>query len=205
MRGPSGRSSGRQWRGGVLGLAAILGWLWGAGHGWALEFVAVQITRVNGHSHTAHIYYRDDRWRLEHDRGPVNITIIRKDKQLSWFLLSRMKHFKSGPFDPQVAPQVSATLEDEVSREAIGTEEFDGHPTTLYEVTVRRGPERAEAVYYQWLAEDLGFPLKLVIKNGDWAVEYRHLRLGPVSDFYFELPLSYLPLDEPLPIPRVQG
>ncbi len=204
MRGPSGQSARRIVLGAVFGIAAALGGLWNEGCGRAVEFVAVQITRVNGHRHTANIYYRDDRWRLEHDRGPVNVTIIRKDKQLAWFLLARMKHFKSAPYDPRAAPQVQVRLEGEVAREAIGTEEFDGHPTTLYEVTVRGNPEEKETVYYQWLAEDLGFPLKLAIKNGDWVVEYRRVRLGPVSDFYFELPLSYLPLDEPLS-PHIRG
>ena len=51
-------------------------WLLSATWVWALEFTADQITRINGHSRKALIYYRDDRWRLEHfDAGPVNVTI----------------------------------------------------------------------------------------------------------------------------------
>ena len=43
----------------------------------ALEFSADQITKINGRSRKANIYYRDDRWRLEHhDMGPVNVTIV---------------------------------------------------------------------------------------------------------------------------------
>jgi len=46
----------------------------------ALEFSGDQIVKSNGKTHTANIYYRDDRWRLEHqDPGPVNVTIVRKD------------------------------------------------------------------------------------------------------------------------------
>ena len=68
---------------------------------WALEFSADQITKVNGHTRKANIYYRDDRWRLEHhDLNPVNVTIVRKDKQVMWLLLSRMRHFKTVPYDP---------------------------------------------------------------------------------------------------------
>lgn len=162
---------------------------------WALEFTADQITRVNGHSHRANIYYRDEMWRLEHqDPGPVNVTIVRKDKRVMWLLLSRLKHFKTVPYDPEQAPKVSEHLEDEVAREEIGTETLDGHPTTLYQVTVRR--DNRTDVYYQWLATDIRFPLKLAKKDGSWVVEYRNVKLRRVSDFLFQLPINFRPLEE---------
>ena len=162
---------------------------------WALEFMADQITRIDGHSRKALIYYRDDRWRLEHfDAGPVNVTIVRKDKDVMWLLLSRMRHFKTVPYDPEQAPKVREQLDGEVTREAIGTETLDGHPTTLYEVTVRKGDRKD--VYYQWLATDIKFPLKLARKDGSWVVEYRHVRLKPLSDFLFQLPVNFQPLEE---------
>ena len=161
----------------------------------ALEFSADQITKINGRSRKANIYYRDDRWRLEHhDMGPVNVTIVRKDKQVMWLLLSRMKHFKTMPYDPEQAPKVAERMEGEIAREEIGTEVLDGHPTTLYQVTVQRG-DRTE-VYYQWLATDIRFPLKLARKDGSWIVEYRHVKLRPTSDYLFRLPLNFQPLEE---------
>ena len=179
-------------------LIAALGVL-GAEACWALEFMADQITRINGHSRKANIYYRDDMWRLEHhDVGPVNVTIVRKDKQLMWLLLSRMKHFKTVPYDADQAPKVSERLDGEVAREQIGTEVLDGHPTILYLITVRQGsagtPERTDQ-YYQWLATDIHFPLKLAKKDGDWIVEYRHVKLKPQSDFLFQLPVNFQPLE----------
>ncbi len=170
-------------------------WLAGAPPAGALEFSADQITKINGHSRKANIYYRDDRWRLEHhDLGPVNVTIVRKDKQVMWLLLSRMKHFKTVPYDPEQAPKVAERMEGEIAREEIGTEVLDGHPTTLYQVTVQRG-DRTD-VYYQWLATDIRFPLKLAKKDGSWIVEYRHVKLRPTSDFLFQLPLNFRPLEE---------
>ncbi|MBI4401963.1 MAG: hypothetical protein HY581_10055 [Nitrospirae bacterium] len=162
---------------------------------WALEFSADQITRVNGHSRKANLYYRDEMWRLEHhDVGPVNVTIVRKDKQVMWLLLSRMKHFKTVPYDPEQAPKVSERLDGEVAREEIGTETLDGHPTTLYQVTVQKG-ERTD-IYYQWLATDIRFPLKLAKKDGSWIVEYRNVKLRAMSDFLFQLPVNFQPLEE---------
>jgi hypothetical protein len=161
----------------------------------ALEFSADQITRTNGKTRTANIYYRDDRWRLEHqDSGPVNVTIVRKDKQVMWLLISRLKHYKEIPYDAAQAPQVQETLIGEVSRESIGTETLDGHPTTLYEVQVKNGTQTDS--YYQWLATDIHFPLKLAKKDGSWMVEYRRVRIRHLSDFLFWLPVNFQPLEE---------
>jgi len=178
----------------VIMLVAALWTLAPAGAG-ALEFSADQITRINGRSHKANIYYRDEMWRLEHQAlGPVNVTIVRKDKRVMWLLLSRMKHFKTVPYDPEQAPQVSERIEGEVAREEIGRETLDGHPTTLFQVTVRRGSR--EEVYYQWLATDIKFPLKLAKKDGSWVVEYRHVKLRRLSDYLFQLPVNFQPLEE---------
>jgi len=174
----------------------------------ALEFSADQITKVNGKIHVSSIFYRDDRWRLEHQAvGPVNVTIVRKDKQVMWMLLSRLKHFKEVPYDPDQAPKVQESLEGERSRTAVGSETLDGHPTTLFEVHVQKGDQTAD--YYQWLARDIHFPLKLMKKDGSWSIEYRRVRIGPVSDFLFQLPVNFQPLEKfdgekpqgPLPIP----
>jgi hypothetical protein len=183
----------------MSGLLAGLFWVCGVS-AWALEFMADQITRIDGHSHRANLYYRDEMWRLEHqDLGPVNVTIVRKDKQLMWLLLSRMKHFKTVPYDPEQAPKVSERLDGEVAREEIGTEFLDGHPTTLYQITVQKalasGDQRTD-VYYQWLATDIRFPLKLARKDGNWVVEYRNVKLRRMSDFLFQLPVNFQPLEE---------
>ncbi|MER3422152.1 MAG: hypothetical protein C4293_01855 [Nitrospiraceae bacterium] len=185
-------------------VASAAWWLLYPAASGALEFSADQITRINGHTRRANIYYRDQMWRLEHQElSPVNVTIVRKDKQVIWLLLSRMKHFKTIPYDPEQAPKVSERLEDEVAREEIGTETLDGHPTTLYLVTVRKG-DRTD-LYYQWLATDIRFPLKLAKKDGSWIVEYRNVRLRPISDFLFQLPVNFQPLEEFDQTPKPQS
>ena len=56
-----------------------------ANSSFALEFTADQITKIDGRAHKAFIYYRDQMWRIEHHSlGPVNVTIVRKDKQVIW-------------------------------------------------------------------------------------------------------------------------
>lgn len=161
----------------------------------ALEFTADQITKIDGRTRKAFIYYRDDMWRIEHHSlGPVNVTIVRKDKQVVWHLLSRMKHFKTLPYDPEQDLRVTPALEGETLRQEIGTEVREGHPTILYEVTTKQG-ERVEQ-YYQWVATDLQFPMKLAKKDGSWIVEYQHVKMRAVSDYLFNLPVNFQPLEE---------
>jgi hypothetical protein len=163
--------------------------------GWALEFTADRVTKIDGRTGKAVVYYRDDMWRIEHHSlGPVNVSIVRKDKQVVWLLLSRMKHFKTIPYSAEQDLMVTEKLDGEVSREEIGTETREGHPTVLYEVTTKRG-ERTE-VYYQWLATDIHFPMKLAKKDGSWIVEYQHVKLRPVSDYLFQLPVNFQPLED---------
>lgn len=161
----------------------------------ALEFTADQITKADGRTQKAIIYYRDDMWRIEHhSMGPVNVTIVRKDKQVVWMLLSRMRHFKTIPYAAEHDLMISERLEGEVAREEIGREVREGHPTILYEVTTRHG-ERTD-VYYQWLATDIRFPMKLARKDGSWIVEYQHVKIRSVSDYLFQLPVNFQPLEE---------
>jgi len=177
-------------------------WLGGEPMARALEFTADQITKIDGRTHKANIYYRDQMWRIEHhSMGPVNVSIVRKDKRVVWLLLSRMKHFKTLPYDSEQDLKVTERLEGEVSRQEIGQEVREGHPTILYEVTTKQG-ERVDA-YYQWLATDLHFPMKLAKKDGSWIVEYHHVKLRSVSDYLFNLPVNFQPLEDfDIPVPK---
>ncbi|HSC57680.1 MAG TPA: hypothetical protein VLC51_10775 [Nitrospira sp.] len=160
-----------------------------------LEFTADQITKIDGRTQKAFIYYRDQMWRIEHHSlGPVNVTIVRKDKRLVWLLLSRMKHFKTLPYDAEQDLRVTPALSGEVQRQEIGTEVREGHPTILYEVTTKQG-EHVEQ-YYQWVATDLHFPMKLAKKDGSWIVEYQHVKMRSVSDYLFNLPVNFQPLED---------
>jgi hypothetical protein len=85
-------------------------------------------------------------------------------------------------------------LEGEVRREEIGSELREGHPTTLYEVTTRHGEQTD--VYYQWLATDIHFPMKLAKKDGNWILEYQHVKMRSVPDYLFNLPVNFQPLEE---------
>ena len=174
-----------------MGCALLLAGL----QAWALEFTADQVTKIDGRSTRPTSIIVIQMWRIEHhSTGPVNVSIVRKDKQVVWLLLSRMKHFKTMPYGPEQDLRVKENLDGEVSRQEIGTEVREGHPTILYEVTTKQG-EHVE-VYYQWVATDIHFPMKLAKKDGSWIVEYQHVKLRSVSDYLFNLPVNFQPLED---------
>jgi len=163
----------------------------------AIEFVADQTIRTEGHVYRGSLYYRDDMWRIEHnDAGSVDITIVRKDKGLIWLLVGRMRQFATMPFDDSTNVMLDRTMVNEAGRELIGTEMLDGHPTSLYQVTVQDGEQ--VLVYYQWWADDIQLPLRLARQDGVWVVQYKNVRLRPLSSRFFELPPNYRPVETDL-------
>jgi hypothetical protein len=162
----------------------------------ALEFAAERVIRTDQRTQRTQVFYRDDMWRLEHQGpGPVNVTIVRKDRNLVWHVLPALQRFTTVLFNPDYRLLVTAHLSGELSRHIIGTQLLDGHPTTLYEVTVSSPDVVHPEVYYQWVATDINFPLKIVKKNGAWILEYHHMRIGQVSDSLFQLPHRYQPVN----------
>jgi hypothetical protein len=107
-----------------------------------LQFVADQVTRSGGHVHRGSRYYRDDMLRIEHnDPGSIEVTIVRKDKGVMWLLLGRTKQFATLPFDGSTGVRLERSMAQEIRRETVGTEILDGHPTTLFQITVQEGKE----------------------------------------------------------------
>ena len=160
----------------------------------AVQFVAEQVTIYGGHTHRGHLYYRDDMWRIEHnDPGSVAVTIVRKDKGLIWLLMSHTKQFATLPFDAAKGVTLERSMIHESRRETIGTEILEGHPTTLFLITVQEG--QVSYMYYQWWAEDLQLPLRIARKDGAWIVQYKNIKLRSLSPRLFDLPLNYRPVD----------
>jgi hypothetical protein len=159
-----------------------------------LQFVADQVTRPGGHVHRGSLYYRDDMLRIEHnDPGSIEVTIVRKDKGVMWLLLGRTKQFATLPFDGSTGVRLERSMAQEIRRETVGTEILDGHPTTLFQITVQEGKE--EVIYYQWWAEDFQLPLRIARKDGTWIVQYNNVKLRSLSPRLFDLPRNYRPIE----------
>ncbi len=170
-------------------VAAI--WMASGWSAWALEFAAERVTRIDGQTRKAYVFYRDGMWRVEtNDVGPVDATIVRKDKGVMWLLQAAFRQFMTLAYDPVEEILVGERPSGEVSREAIAAETLFGHPTTVYRLAVR-GANGSVDVYYQWLATDLHVPLRVVRKNRDWLMEYPRLRITHHADMLFDVPRFY--------------
>ena len=75
------------------------------------------------------------------DPGSIEVTIVRKDKGVMWLLLGRTKQFATLPFDGSTGVRLERSMAQEIRRETVGTEILDGHPTTLFQITVQEGKE----------------------------------------------------------------
>jgi len=126
--------------------------------------------------------------------GPVNVSIARKDKQVVWLLLSRTKYFKTMPYSPEQDLRVSERLDREVSWKETGTEVREEHPTISYEITTKQG--RQVEVYYQEIATEIHFPMKLARKDGSLIVECQHVKLRSFPDYFFNLPVNFEPMED---------
>src|SRR5262249_4028093 len=159
-----------------------------------VQFVADQVTQTGGHTHRGSLYYPDELGGVEHnDPGFAGVNLGGKDKGLIWILLSRTRQFATLPFDGSSGVTLERSMVHEIGRETIGTEVLDGHPTTLFQVTVQEGQE--SVVYYQWWAEDLQLPLRIARKDGAWIVQYKNVKLRSLSPHLFDLPLNYRPIE----------
>jgi hypothetical protein len=160
----------------------------------AVEFMVDRVVFENGHRLRATLFCREDMWRIEHNAiGPVDVTIVRKDKGIMWLLLPRTRHFVTLPFERDMGPSCQHDLSSEQRRERIGTEILQGHHTTVSEVTVREGNENV--TYYEWRADDVKIPLRLARKDGRWLADYKNLRITHLAQQLFELPSNYHPIE----------
>ena len=182
----------------VRGLPTLVGWVvfWiipivigaPAHQAIALDFSAERIVKNGESVVTAHVNAKDDRWRFEYaqpQRG-ASIMIVRLDKQHSWLILSKRRQYLEVPIATDHVLTVTEKMEGEVSREFVGDETLNGHPTELFEVTVAEQGETRQ--YYRWVTKAERFPLKTVSKQGKWSEEFRRVIFTEQSPFLFELP-----------------
>lgn len=76
------------------------------------------------------------------------MTIVCKDKGVMWLLLGRTKQFATLPFDGSTGVRLERSMVQEIRRETVGTKILDGHPTTLFQITVQEGKEAGQVRSY---------------------------------------------------------
>jgi len=157
----------------------------------AFEFSADRTMQQQGQEIVANVRAKGDRWRFEYAKPQAGamVSIVRQDRQSAWLILSQRQVFVEVPIEPVHMLFVSERMEGEVNRELVGTEELNGYPTELFEVTtIVNGRPRQ---FYQWVTRNERFSMKTISKAGDWSLEYRNVRFTRQSDRFFEPPYGF--------------
>lgn len=151
------------------------------------------------------VYYSKDMWRIEGKRpaegGALKdfTWIYRLDKKVVWELMPEFKWYKEVPIDDwfnvmalgaREGLLLGWTPKGSTSQEA-GDESLDGHPVKKYEVTCPWGRE-GQIGYFQWVATDLGIPLKVVSKDGSWVNELKNIKIEKQNPELFNIPEGYV-------------
>jgi hypothetical protein len=158
----------------------------------AFEFSAERTLQHRGQEVVSTVRAKDDRWRFEFAKPQAGAmaSIVRQDRRSTWLILSQRQVFIEIPIEPMDMLFVSETMEGEVNREFIGTEDLNGYPTELFEVTTVIKGKRSQ--FYQWVTRDERFSMKTISKAGDWALEYRNVKFIRQSGRFFEPPYGFL-------------
>ncbi len=166
-----------------------------------LQFSARVIWQTEGETKDALLYVKGDRYRLEPrggvrtDLGYAGVTIVRRDQDEVWYLLSRRRSYLALPLKPTHLLPFAVQLEGEINRTHIGDAMAGGRAAQLFEVVVERYGRRE--TYFEWVDVERGLLLKLLSKHRDWSVEYEHVVFSDQPSYYFEVPRGYRRLEAP--------
>ena len=154
----------------------------------AIEFSADMVSSAHGQTTTSKVFAKDQKFRME-PKGQPMYSIVRGDKHVVWMVMPDQMSYMEMQANPSQQLKVEEKVQGEVSRKLIGSEKIDGHPARKYEVTYGEGGKTEKM--YQWMATDIKFPVKMAAVDGNWAIEYRNIKMGTQPASLFEVPFGY--------------
>lgn len=136
------------------------------------------------------IFVSGDKSRVESEDS---IIITRIDKKMMWIIMPQQKMYMEQSLGPEHLMTPMDKYPGEIERTLIGREVIDGRAVDKYKIVtaVAMGATEMKSTMYQWLAPDLGFPVKMAAEDGTWMVEYKNIRLGGQAASLFEVPAGY--------------
>ncbi len=160
----------------------------------AVELSADVVTKSKYGASSSRMYLKADKFRAD-PQGQSGYHIIRQDRKVMWIVLPESRSYMEIRFNQDQRSTIREEASGELSRELVGTEVIDGHPTRKYEITYM--DESNQKQIYQWLATDIDFPVKVSAVDGSWSSEYKNINTGPLSDHIFEIPAGYEKMSAP--------
>ena len=151
----------------------------------AMDLTADMITKERKITSKGKIYVNGNKIRAEKGNTPI-YNIVRGDKGIFWQINAAENTYVQGKVTPSLNLWTTEKIPGEVSRKELGSEKIDGYAVKKYQVSVKQG--NSTNTYYQWVATDIRFPVKVANMNGKWSVEYKNIKKGAPADSVFNLP-----------------
>ena len=168
-------------------LAAIVCILAFSGTVSAKNFSADVVFKSDEQVMTGKIYIADQKMRMDLSEM---ITITRMDKKVVWTLMPDEKMYMEMALMPgQHIPGADEETAGKVERVRLGTENVNGLAADKYRVTLVDDKDKDE--WFEWIAIDSGFPVKMASVDNSWSHEYKNIVFGEPPAAKFEVPAGY--------------
>ncbi len=152
----------------------------------AKDFQADVVSTHGGQSITGKMYVSTDKCRME---MPGSIMISRGDQKKVFVLMPTEKMYMEQAYDPSYLASAQSDVEGQVDRTLIGRDNIEGRSCSKYKVTYEMGSHKS--VMYQWQDDASGMIIKSQAEDGEWSMEFKNIKTGPVNPSLFEIPSGY--------------
>ena len=163
----------------------------------AAEFTA-DMTEIDGSDTlTSKIYIKESNYRMEmvEDGQEVFVIVSPEDGMTRVALVADKMYFempsndmRSLMKDPFQSLKHVTSMGESTS---LGTEEINGYECEKIEISLEGTPQMT-----QWVAKDLGFPLRIVLHTvGDKLVELSNVQAEELDDALFKVPSDYTKME----------
>jgi hypothetical protein len=175
-----------------------------AGSAAAAQFSALMMIKDGDRVMPGRIYVQDGKMRQEFtDAEGQTVTIVRPDQKLIWFIMPWERAYAEMPLKGKLPGQFIQIPKEALTKRLVGKETVNGYETEKYEVTMRGGVGLERQTL--WVAPKLGTPVKLIVKERNFSMEYKSIKEGPQADRLFNLPPGYKKLVSPDLLPSWKG
>lgn len=151
----------------------------------AMDLTADMITKEGKITSKGKVYVNGNKIRAEKGNTPI-YNIVRGDKGVFWQINGAENTYVQGKVTPSLNLWTTEKIPGELSRKELASEKIDGYAVKKYQISVKQGGNTD--TYYQWVATDLHFPVKVANLNGKWSVEYKNIKKGAPAASVFDLP-----------------
>jgi len=167
-------------------------------HAFAAEFIADLYQKQTGSISSGRVFVKGNLMRKEVlHAGLVTITLFDLEKGTARVLNPKRRTYADVPSKLEEHPVILAEKwrSSEIARK-VGTTEYEGYQCDIirYERTETTG-----SPLVQWIARDLGFPVRTEVPEKLYLLEYRNIEERPVPVSAFSIPPGYRKVEAPWP------